>query len=32
MKQRGLEVLLGCEFAKVEQRGASLHAEPTRAR
>src|SRR5258706_1801252 len=27
MKQRGLEVLLGCEFAKVEKRGSSLHAE-----
>jgi len=27
MQQRGLEVLLGCEFAKVEKRGASLHAE-----
>ena len=27
MKQRGLEVLLGCEFAKVEKRGNSLHAE-----
>jgi len=27
MKSRGLEVLLGCEFAKVEQRGACLHAE-----
>jgi glutathione reductase (NADPH) len=27
MKQRGLEVLLGCEFAKVEQHGDHLHAE-----
>jgi len=27
MKQRGLEVLLGCEFAKVEKRGNFLHAE-----
>jgi glutathione reductase (NADPH) len=27
MQQRGLDVLLGCEFAKVEKRGASLHAE-----
>jgi len=27
MKTRGLEVLLGCEFAKVEKRGNSLHAE-----
>ncbi|HEX3754166.1 MAG TPA: glutathione-disulfide reductase [Rhizomicrobium sp.] len=27
MKQRGLEVLLGCEFAKVEKRGHCLHAE-----
>ncbi|HMH65153.1 MAG TPA: glutathione-disulfide reductase [Rhizomicrobium sp.] len=27
MKERGLEVLLGCEFAKVEKRGNSLHAE-----
>ena len=27
MKQRGLEVLLGCEFTKVEKRGACLHAE-----
>ena len=27
MRTRGLEVLLGCEFAKVEKRGASLHAE-----
>ena len=27
MKSRGLEVLLGCEFAKVEKRGNSLHAE-----
>lgn len=27
MKQRGLEVLLGCEFTKVEKRGSSLHAE-----
>jgi glutathione reductase (NADPH) len=27
MKQRGLEVLLGCEFTKVEKRGQGLHAE-----
>jgi glutathione reductase (NADPH) len=27
MMQRGLEVLLGREFTKVEKRGASLHAE-----
>src|SRR5579863_1785599 len=27
MKTRGLDVLLGCEFTKVEKRGASLHAE-----
>jgi len=27
MQQRGLEVLLGCEFTKVEKRGQSLHAE-----
>jgi glutathione reductase (NADPH) len=27
MKQRGLEVLLGCEFTKVEKRGPCLHAE-----
>ena len=27
MKERGLEVLLGCEFTKVEKRGACLHAE-----
>jgi glutathione reductase (NADPH) len=27
MKTRGLEVLLGCEFTKVEKRGTSLHAE-----
>ncbi len=27
MQSRGLEVLLGCEFAKVEKRGDSLHAE-----
>ena len=27
MKERGLEVLLGCEFAKIEKRGGSLHAE-----
>jgi glutathione reductase (NADPH) len=27
MKQRGIEVLLGCEFAKVERRGPHLHAE-----
>ncbi len=27
MAERGIEVLLGCEFTKVEKRGASLHAE-----
>jgi glutathione reductase (NADPH) len=27
MKERGLEVLLGCEFTKVEKRGPCLHAE-----
>jgi len=27
MKSRGLEVLLGCEFTKVEKRGDCLHAE-----
>jgi glutathione reductase (NADPH) len=27
MRTRGLEVLLGCEFAKVEKRGGRLHAE-----
>src|SRR5690349_790609 len=27
MQQRGLEVLLGCEFTKVERRGNGLHAE-----
>ena len=27
MKMRGLEVLLGCEFTKVEKRGSCLHAE-----
>ena len=27
METRGLEVLLGCEFTKVEKRGNSLHAE-----
>src|ERR1700685_3994461 len=27
MQMRALEVLLGCEFTKVEKRGASLHAE-----
>jgi len=27
MKSRGLEVMLGCEFTKVEKRGNSLHAE-----
>jgi glutathione reductase (NADPH) len=27
MQARGLEVLLGCEFAKVEKRGNKLHAE-----
>jgi glutathione reductase (NADPH) len=31
MKQRGLEVLLGCEFAKVEKRGHCLHAETNKA-
>jgi glutathione reductase (NADPH) len=30
MRTRGLEVLLGCEFTKVEKRGASLHAETNR--
>ncbi|HWM61807.1 MAG TPA: glutathione-disulfide reductase [Rhizomicrobium sp.] len=30
MKQRGLEVLLGCEFTKVEKRGQSLHAETSK--
>jgi glutathione reductase (NADPH) len=27
MQERGLEVLLGCEFTKVEKRGNSLHVE-----
>ena len=27
MQTRGLDVLLGCEFTKVEKRGNSLHAE-----
>src|SRR6201985_1015857 len=27
MHRNGLEVLLGCEFTKVEKRGGSLHAE-----
>src|SRR5262249_22806257 len=27
MKSRGLDVLLGCEFTKVEKRGDCLHAE-----
>ena len=27
MAQRGIEVLLGCEFTKVEKRGDHLHAE-----
>jgi glutathione reductase (NADPH) len=27
MKARGLEVLLGCEFTRVEKRGPRLHAE-----
>jgi glutathione reductase (NADPH) len=27
MSQRGLEILLGCEFTKVEKRGPALHAE-----
>ncbi len=27
MQQRGLEVLLGCEFTSVEKRGSGLHAE-----
>ena len=27
MRERGLEVMLGCEFTKVEKRGQSLHAE-----
>ena len=30
MGQRGLEVMLGCEFTKVEQRGSSLHAETSK--
>jgi glutathione reductase (NADPH) len=27
MQARGLDVLLGCEFTKIEKRGESLHAE-----
>jgi glutathione reductase (NADPH) len=27
MQERGLEVLLGCEFTKIEKRGDCLHAE-----
>ena len=27
MQSRGIEVLLGCEFSKIEKRGAGLHAE-----
>jgi glutathione reductase (NADPH) len=27
MQTRGLDVLLGCEFTKVEKRGSALHAE-----
>jgi glutathione reductase (NADPH) len=27
MAERGIEVLLGCEFTRVEKRGQSLHAE-----
>ena len=27
MQQRGIEVMLGCEFTKVEKRGLQLHAE-----
>ena len=27
MQQRGLDVLLGCEFTKIEKRGDCLHAE-----
>ncbi len=27
MRDRGIEVLLGCEFTKVEKRGSRLHAE-----
>ena len=27
MQTRGLDVMLGCEFTKVEKRGSSLHAE-----
>ena len=30
MKQRGLDVLLGCEFTKVEKRGDCLHAETSK--
>ncbi|HWC62022.1 MAG TPA: glutathione-disulfide reductase [Rhizomicrobium sp.] len=32
MKARGLEVLLGCEFTRVEKRGQSLHAETNKAK
>jgi len=31
MKQRGLEVLLGCEFTKVEKRGQACMPKPARA-
>lgn len=27
MKKRGLRVMLGCEFTRIEKRGAGLHAE-----
>jgi glutathione reductase (NADPH) len=27
MEKRGLHVMLGCEFTKIEKRGSSLHAE-----
>lgn len=27
MRERGIEVLLGCEFTKIEKRGSCLHAE-----
>ena len=27
MKARGLDVMLGCEFTRVEKRGDCLHAE-----
>jgi glutathione reductase (NADPH) len=30
MTQRGLDVMLGCEFTKVEKRGQSLHAETSK--